>query len=380
MARQTGARTRIGFYAPIKPPDHPIASGDRQMARMLMAALARGGHDVFLATRHISYSKRPGAEHLAARRQGALAEAERLLSGWRAEGGAPELWFCYHPYDKSPDWIGPRIAAALGIPMVTAEPCKTGQGPNGEWLPWRMEAQQGILAADMNIVMTESDRNYFAGFVPADRMTFMPPFIDTDLLVPGTAPADAWPHGHGGVRLLAVGMMRPGAKMESYKALSSALRALGDRDWRLAIVGGGPGEAEVRAMFAFAGDRAVLLGERPQGEVLALMAQADLLAWPGSKEAYGMVYLEAAAMGTPAVAFANMGVPLVVRHAETGLLADPAAENGYRDALAAAIGNADLRRKLAQGARNFARIERSGERAAATLCGVIADVLRKRGA
>ncbi len=31
---------RIAFYAPLKPPDHPVPSGDRRMARLLIAALA----------------------------------------------------------------------------------------------------------------------------------------------------------------------------------------------------------------------------------------------------------------------------------------------------------------------------------------------------
>jgi glycosyltransferase involved in cell wall biosynthesis len=370
-------RRRIGFYAPLKPPDHPIASGDRQMARMLMSALAKAGHDVFLASRYISYSKRHGAEHLKARRDGALAEAVRLLGEWRANGGAPELWFCYHPYDKSPDWMGPEIARELAIPMITAEPCKTGQGPNGEWLPWRAEAQKGILAADMNVVMTGSDREYLATFVPAGRTAFMAPFIDSSLLEPGIAPPEAWGRGNG-VKLLTVGMMRPGAKMDSYRALAAALQGVVDADWRLAIAGGGPGEAEVASLFAFAGRRVVLLGERPQDEVLALMRDADILAWPGCREAYGMVYLEAAAMGTPAAAIANMGVPLVVRDGATGLLADPAVEGSYGAALARLIGDKPLRERLAAGARQFARVERSADGAAAILADIVETAMRKR--
>lgn len=377
MQRPSRKQRRIAFYAPLKPPDHPIASGDRQMARMLMAALAKGGHDVFLASRYISYSKRHGSEHLAARRDGARAEAARLLGEWRANGGAPDLWFCYHPYDKSPDWLGLEISRALAIPIVTAEPCKTGQGPNGEWLPWRAEAQKSILAADMNVVMTHSDRDYLATFVPAERTAFMSPFIDSSLLEPGIAPPEAWARG-AGVKLLAVGMMRPGAKMESYRALAAALQGLADADWRLAIAGGGPGETEAADLFAFAGSRVVLLGERPQDEVLALMKDADVLAWPGCREAYGMVYLEAAAMGTPAAAFANMGVPLVVRDGATGLLADPAVGGSYGAALARLIGDKPLREGLAAGARQFARVERSADSAAVILADIVETVMRKR--
>jgi hypothetical protein len=42
---------RIAFYAPLKPPDHPVVSGDRAMARALIAALRAGGQEVMLASR-----------------------------------------------------------------------------------------------------------------------------------------------------------------------------------------------------------------------------------------------------------------------------------------------------------------------------------------
>jgi hypothetical protein len=40
---------RIAFYAPLKPPFHPVASGDRTMARLLIEALRRSGHEVAVA-------------------------------------------------------------------------------------------------------------------------------------------------------------------------------------------------------------------------------------------------------------------------------------------------------------------------------------------
>ena len=43
--------------------------------------------------------------------------------------------------------------------------------------------------------------------------------------------------------------------------------------------------------------------------------------WPGYREPIGMVYLEAGAVGVPVVALASMGVPMVVRDGETGILA-----------------------------------------------------------
>ena len=46
---------RIAFYAPLKPPDHPVPSGDRRMAQLLFEALRLAGHEPFLVSRLRSY-------------------------------------------------------------------------------------------------------------------------------------------------------------------------------------------------------------------------------------------------------------------------------------------------------------------------------------
>lgn len=366
---------RIAFYAPLKPPDHPIPSGDRQMARMLFAALENAGFDVFLASRAVTYSKRPGGEHMAARKATAHGEAVRLLNEFEQSGVFPQVWFSYHPYDKSPDWLGEEICSKLSIPLVTAEPCKTGQGPDGEWLAWREESVRIIAGAAMNLVMTHSDARFLATFVPDERIEWFDPFVDAALLVDEPLSSDPWA-GAKGLRLLTAGMMRPGAKLESYQVLANALGGLTDIEWTLAIAGGGPGEGEVRSFFQhLAPERIKFAGVKPAGEVLTAMAQADILAWPGCREAYGMVFLEAASRGTPAVALDTMGVPRVVEHERTGLLADPADPGAYGAALRRMLSDADLRIRLGAGAKAFVEGERSGEAAARHLAKVIGKVL-----
>jgi glycosyltransferase involved in cell wall biosynthesis len=366
---------KIAFFAPLKPPDHPIPSGDRQMARMFLSALGRAGYDTLLASRAILYSKRHGAEHMAARRQLAHEEADRLLAEFKDRAWSPDLWFSYHPYDKSPDWLGEEICDRLSIPFVAAEPCKTGQGPNGEWLPWRSESKRIIAKAAMNLVMTQSDLEFVSGFVPPQRIKWFDPFLDIEALELEPVAKDPWPRDTG-IRLLSVGMMRPGAKIESYGVLSAALRDIGDLPWNLVIVGGGPGETEVREMFAdFAGGRVTFAGERPAGEVLTLMGMADALAWPGCREAYGMVYLEAASRGVPAVALRNMGVPRVVEDGRTGLLADPADAANYAACLRRLIEDPALRKSLGMGAKAFVEGERSGMAAALQLRRILDEVI-----
>lgn len=362
---------RIAFYTPLKPPDHPIPSGDRQMARMLLAALSRAGYDAFLASRLISYSKRPDLDTMAKRKHAALAEADRLLGEWTPEE-RPALWFSYHPYDKSPDWLGEEVCRRLGIALVTAEPCRTGA--TGDWEAWREESKRIIAGAAMNIVMTHSDREFLAGFVPDERVTWLDPFVDAELLVSEPASLD-WPGDEKSCRLLAVGMMRPGAKLESYGVLANALGRLRHLDWSLVIAGGGPGESEVRAAFAPMSERVVFAGVASPEQVLGLMEQADLFCWPGCREAYGMVYLEAASRGLPAIALRNMGVPRVVEQEVSGLLADPPDAATYGAVLEAAIADSELRRKLSASARDFALVQRSGAYAARRLREILDPVL-----
>src|SRR5262245_934799 len=97
---------RVAFYAPLKPPSHPVPSGDRRIARLLLQALRRGGHDVRVISTFRSYeSAGDRAKQDEIERRGAR-EAERLLrtklKRWR-----PQAWFTYHLYQKAPDWLGP---------------------------------------------------------------------------------------------------------------------------------------------------------------------------------------------------------------------------------------------------------------------------------
>jgi glycosyltransferase involved in cell wall biosynthesis len=71
--------------------------------------------------------------------------------------------------------------------------------------------------------------------------------------------------------------------------------------------------------------RTVFADDLTDEEVRSLYAAADVFCLPGSGqtsavEGFGLVYLEAAAQGTPSVAGAARGVPEVISHGETGLL------------------------------------------------------------
>ena len=74
----------IAFYAPMKPPDDPVPSGDRTMARALVAALASSGlGEVELASRLRNRDPKGDASVQEELFLAARGEIERLSAGPR---------------------------------------------------------------------------------------------------------------------------------------------------------------------------------------------------------------------------------------------------------------------------------------------------------
>ncbi|GLS33188.1 Glycosyltransferase involved in cell wall bisynthesis [Mesorhizobium albiziae] len=350
---------RIAFYAPMKSPNHPVPSGDRLMARLLIKALEHAGHEVTVASELRSFASKPQAEHYAAVLEGADGEISRLSTLW-ASKGKPDLWFCYHPYYKAPDLIGPKLASAFEIPYVTAEASYSTRRNIGVWVETQASVEEAVKIAALNICFTHRDRDGLAEVVPDATFAMLPPFIDTSVFA-------ASPHS-GSTGLVAVAMMRPGDKLDSYRMLARALERIPEVPWTLAIVGDGPCRAEVEAAFAaLPAGRIEWLGKKEPDEVPELLSKAGIYVWPGCGEAYGLAYLEAQAAGLPVVAQNTAGVPEVVQSGKTGILTPPGDVNAFAGAIAGLLSDAGKRRAMGQAARNFVMLERSLDAAAARL-------------
>jgi glycosyltransferase involved in cell wall biosynthesis len=367
---------RVAFYAPMKPPDHAVPSGERLMARQLVAVIGHIGHDVIVASRLRAFSQDPDRTHLDQRRRAARDEVDRLLDLYRRvdAGWRPDVWFTYHPYYKAPDLIGPPVAAALQIPYVTAESSYAPKRIHDAWGPWQQPVEAAIRSADVNLCLTARDRDAIEHLTGRrGRIVDLPPFL---IVGPpaGSAAALARVASSGAtIRLVTVAMMRMGDKFASYQILADALRRLARRDWTLTLVGDGEARSEVANLFdGIDGTRITWRGELEADGVAEALGAADIFVWPGVGEAYGLAYLEAAARGVPAVALRTAGVPAVVIHDRTGLLADVDGDwaGQFASALDRLICDATLRQRLGQGAHAFQRDERSLAAAAAILTGV----------
>ena len=355
---------RIAFHAPLKAPDHPVPSGDRTMARLLLAALSAGGHAVEVVSSFRSFLSAPDPERMRAVEAGAEREAERIGSLWEREG-PPDLWFCYHPYYKAPDLLGPRLAARFGLPYAAAEASHAGKRARGPWARWHRSNEAALRAANLQVCFTPRDAEGLAGLVAPERVTMLPPFIDAG---PFGAVARASRDG-GPVELVTVAMMRAGDKARSFAFLAAALAALPDGlDWRLTIVGNGPERDAVRALFAGLPDgRIIWAGQCDAAGVAGVLAAADLYVWPGFGEAYGIAYLEAGAAGLPSLAMDCGGIASVVAEGATGVLTPEGDFAAYAGALADLIADPARRARLGAAAREMVCGGRTVEGAAAVL-------------
>lgn len=369
---------RIAFYAPLKPPGHPVPSGDERIARLFVAALEAAGHEVVLAARLRS---RDGAGDDA--RQARLAAlgarlAARLVRRWSAgpANRRPDLWFTYHVYHKAPDWIGPAVADALGIPYVIAEASFAPKQAGGPWARGHEAARQAIARADRIVTLNRDDLECLPGVARPGAAIHLPPFLDARPWAAAAAareehraataraldldPARPW--------LLAVAMMREGDKLRSYRMLAEALARPMRAPWQLIVAGDGPAAAAVRReLGALGSDRVRFAGRRDGGDLAALYAAADLFVWPACGEAFGMAILEAEASGLPVVAGRTRGVPDIVTDGEGGLLVPLGDGTAFAAAVDRLAGDPAARAAMGRAAQATVRRHHDIEAAAGTI-------------
>jgi glycosyltransferase involved in cell wall biosynthesis len=313
----------VAFYAPMKAPDHKTPSGDRTIARLLIAALQAAGHRTEVISRFRSWSACPDRQRVL--RLHAKQERKRVAAALSCL--KPDVWLTYHLSYKAPDWLGPDLSACFGIPYLAAEASDAPAQAPGPWGEGVADVRSALQTARTIFLMKERDRPALERLdkIPA-KLVSLPPFVNMA----------EWPEldrtgRDGPVHLLAAAMMRPGEKLKSYRLLAAGLARV-IAPWRLTIAGDGPVQDDVRALFAPFGSRVHFAGAVGGADLQMFYSAADGFIWPGIGEGIGMVYLEAQASGLPVIACRTAGVPDLVRHQKTGLLTAPEPE-----ALAAAV-------------------------------------------
>ena len=353
---------RVAFHAPLKPPNHPTPSGDRLMARLIMKAATLAGHDVRLVSRLRTWDGT--GDERRQRRICALGAklATRLIETYRTHlpDARPDVWLTYHLYHKAPDWLGPAVTSALGIPYVVVEPSVSHRQANGPWRLGHCATLDALAQADAVLSMSVKDHSALQSIVTKPGcLAMFPPFIAT---APFTR-ARELRQSHreelsDHLRLdptvpwfVVVAMMRDGDKLQSYEALARSLAMVRDLDWALLVAGDGPARSEVMARFRdLSTERVRYLGVLETDDLARLYAAGDVYLWPAIREAYGMALLEAQAAGCPVVAGRFGGVPDIVVDGVTGLVVSPRDDAGFATAIRLILADPEKRAAMGRAA------------------------------
>jgi colanic acid/amylovoran biosynthesis glycosyltransferase len=170
----------------------------------------------------------------------------------------------------------------------------------------------------------------------------------------------------GPLTVLCCARLYPG---KGHHLVLRALRRIerrGRHDFRVVIVGEGPGRTDLERLIAAYGwgGRAVLTGHLPHaGEALVdRFRRADVFVQPnftinGVKEGVPGTIVEAMAAGLPVVSTRHGGIPLVLDSGRHGLLVGERDVDGLARALDALLADARLRRDLGRAAAAHAARE-----------------------
>jgi glycosyltransferase involved in cell wall biosynthesis len=209
-------------------------------------------------------------------------------------------------------------------------------------------SERAALSSVQGVVVTSAAT---ARLVAAD---YGVPAMRIAVARPGSDPAPSAQGSQDGVvRLLSVGAVVP---RKGFDVLIAALATLTDLPWQLSIAGDRTRDRDAAARLDadIAGhglqNRVAVLGAVSAQRLAKLYAQADAFALASHFEGYGMAYAEAVAHGLPVIGTKGGAIPDTVPP-EAGLLVASGDIAALAGALRRVIGDSELRRRLASGAR-----------------------------
>jgi colanic acid/amylovoran biosynthesis glycosyltransferase len=235
---------------------------------------------------------------------------------------SPRLVYAHFALDG---YAAMRLAKQLGVPLVTAlhgydmtmsDEVLGATRLGREYLKGRTRLQmEGALfvACSEYVRRRAIERGY-----PADRTIVHYIGVDVEQFVPPSTQQRE-------PVVLFVG------RLVEKKGCDRLIKAMAEVQHRcaeakLVVVGNGPLRADCEALAAALQVRCLFLGSQPPAVVKEWMARATVLCVPsvvatsGDAEGFGIVFIEAQAMGLPVVSTRSGGIPEAVEDGQTGLL------------------------------------------------------------
>ena len=345
----------IGFYAPLKSPGHPVPSGDRRMAQLLIKILEKSGHEVTQLSSLRSWEGKGDEQKQHQIRHQATAELTRIRKSGLA--ARLDLVFVYHLYHKAPDWIGIELCHEQVIPYVLVEASYAPKQAGGPWHSGHVQAKKCIGRANAIISVNPIDSHCVREIARSDcHIGHIMPFLEAveenskskfelreRLCSQNNLDQQC-------VWLIAVAMMREGDKMSSYRMLASSVSKIASRNWQLVVIGDGECRTQVAEMLEKVAAQCLFTGKLSPGAVADWLDACDVYVWPSVNEAYGLGLLEAVAHGLPTIACSYGGVGQIVEHGFNGFLVNPGDCASYTERLDALVSNPEARTRFGENA------------------------------
>ena len=279
-----------------------------------------------------------------------------------------------HAHQALPDGaLGQRLAADLGVPLVITVHGADVYQHLGRGGAVERRARQVLGGADAVMANSSVVARLLHDTVSPERLSVV--LNGTTGLGPRVAPASDYLPGEPLV--LTVGRLIERKGTADLIAAVGELRRAGRR-LQLAIVGDGPlrHDLEERAAAEGVTDAVHFVGRMEHARVLALMARAQLFALPSWDEAFGLVYTEAMAQGTPVLALQGGGPEDFVEHGVSGWLVPAHDPKAIAGVIARVLDDPDEAAAVGAAGRGAA-LELSWERNARLTLEVYERVLRE---
>ena len=278
-------------------------------------------------------------------------------------------------------FLGPRLGLPYAVVVHGAEVSVPGRLPGSRAVLAPVLRGARLVIAAGEFVLAEAER--------ASRRSLpsvvVPPGVDVDRFRPVDEAARAAARAAfdlpAGPLVVAVSRLVPRKGMDVLVAAASLL-ATELQGLTVAVAGSGRDRDRLHRLVEGTSAPVRLLGRVPDADLPRLLGCADVFAmpcrnrWGGlEQEGFGIVFLEAAACGVPAVAGASGGAAEAVESGTTGLVVRrPADPEAVASALRTLLGDGATRRRMGKAARHRAEAEFSYDLLAARLDAALAAI------
>lgn len=233
----------------------------------------------------------------------------------------------------------------------------------------RICEQQIVDNADKLVVNTMEEEANLVRYYDAqsEKIAIVYPGADVELFTPGNDRATERARRELGLPLSAKVIAFVG-RLQRFKGPHVLLQAVArmlernpDLNVRVVMCGGASGPDATGEEYYYLAKKLGLspivrfLEPRPPSELVTVFQAVDLLAVPSYNESFGLVAMEAQAAGTPVVAARVGGLPIAVKHGETGLLTDTHDVEEWADALERMVEDDVMRIQMGENAREHAQ-------------------------